>query len=449
MRCGGGDGAWTCERHLKTLLFAQFAGLKSLREIVEVLSSRPCALYHVGLRFPKRTTLSDASASRPVAVFRDVAATLMAQLARGPKQEGEELVQLIDTSPIPLRDGRFDWAQADYRCRGLKLHMPYDLRAARPVHFAITSPKVSDLTEGRVMPLEAGTTYVFDKGYTDYGWWKEIVESGALFVTRLKSNAHRRNVRPPDARGEAVLGDQRIRLGHKQPRGGAKNPLFDTDLREVIVFREGKAPLHLITNDHARSAEEIAALYKERWQIELFFKWISQNLKIKTFLGRGENAVRIQIYVALIAYLVVIEAEFVLGGFEAVLDGPAMAFHRYQLFHRRAREAPCGEEGEIAVGDGAADQQAPCPLPGEGAVVFVGLEIGQFEIGPVVQARPFGSFACRQPPPGALGKVLRDLGSGAADGLRFAPGPEHMIGGDTQDVALAPLPSTVSISPVP
>ena len=110
---------------------------------------------------------------------------------------------------------------------------------------------------------------------------------------------------------------------------------------------------------------------------------------------------------------VVIEAEFVLGGFEAVLDSPAMAFDQHQLFHGRPLGTPSGEEGEIAVGDVAADQEAPRPLSGEGAVVFAGIEIGQFEIGPVVQARTFGSFARRQAPPCALGKSLRNLRGGA------------------------------------
>ena len=137
--------------------------------------------------------------------------------------------------------------------------------------------------------------------------------------------------------------------------------------------------------------------------------------------------------------LVVIEAEFVLGGFEAVLDGPAMAFDRHQLFHGRALGAPGGEEGQIAIGNVAADQETPRPLSGEGAVVFAGIEIGQFEIGPVVQARTFGSFARRQAPPCAFGKSLRDLRGGAANKLLLAPGIEHMIGGNAQNIAFAGL----------
>ena len=299
---GSGDNAWTCQRHLKAMLFAQFAGLKSLREIAEGMAAQPSALYHVGLRPVGKSTLGDASAARPAAVFRDVAEAMTGLLTRSTRQEARELVRLIDGSPITLRDQRFAWAEADSRCRGLKLHMVYDPRAVTPVHFAVESPKVSEIGVARRMPIVADATYVFDKGYTDYTWWQEIVEAGALFVTRLKVNARRRVVRDNTLAGVSILSDRCVKVGHKQPRGGATNPLYDTELREVIVARDGKAPLHLVTNDHRRSAEEIAELYKERWQIELFFKWIKQNLRVKSFFGRSENAVRIQIYTALIAF---------------------------------------------------------------------------------------------------------------------------------------------------
>src|SRR5208282_4109476 len=132
-------------------------------------------------------------------------------------------------------------------------------------------------------------------------------------------------------------------------------------------------------------------------------------------------------------------AEFVLGGFETVLDGPAMSVDRYQLLHGRVLGTPCGKESEITVGNVAADQETPRPLSGEGAVVFVGIEVGQFEIGPVMQARAFGSLTCRQAPPCAFGKSLRDLPGGAANKLLLAPGIEHAIGSNAQNIALAGL----------
>lgn len=300
---GSGPNAWTCVRHLRTMLFAQFAGLNSLREIEQGLAAHPGGLYHLDLRLPRRSTLSDAQAHRPAAVFRDICQVLMEQVGRAVRQQGKELIRLIDGSPIALRDPRFSWAQADPRTRGLKLHVGYDPRSDVVDWVEIASPRVSELTVARARPIMPGTVYVYDKGYLDFGWWHAIDTAGAVFVTRLKTNTKRRDVRPRPPQGPGILEDNDVKIGHAAPRGGATNLLFDTPLREILVERQGKAAMRLITNDLTRPATEIAALYKERWQIELLFKWIKQNLKVKRFIGRSENAVKIQIYVALIAFL--------------------------------------------------------------------------------------------------------------------------------------------------
>lgn len=301
---GEGDGAWTCQRHLKALLFAQFAGLKSLREIEQALAARPEALYHLGLRLPRRSTLSDASAARPAEVFADLARHLMGMASRMLRKQGKAVIELIDTSPIPLRDTRFVWPEAGSRVRGLNMYVHYDPLAQTPVCFELRSPKVSDVAQARATTLEPGTIYVFDKGFSDYSWWHDICRAKATFVTRLKNNARRRDIEPTGGAIEApVLADNMVRIGHKMPRGGATNRLYDTPLREIVIEREGKSPLHLVTNDLSSPALRIAELYKQRWQIELFFKWIKQNLRIKAFFGRSENAVKTQLYVAIIAFL--------------------------------------------------------------------------------------------------------------------------------------------------
>lgn len=301
---GSGPRAWTCLRHLKVLLFAQLAGLGSLREIEQALAAQPGALYHLDLRLPRRSTLSDAQAQRPAAVFRDIGQWLMRQASRGLRKQGVELIQLVDASPIPLRDPRFGWAEADARTRGLKLHVGYDPGADLPDWLEITSPRLSDVTTARErMPITPGAIYVFDKGYVDYAWWHRLHSHDAVFVTRLKDNAKRRDVRPRAVQGSGIVEDNDIHIGHAKPRGGAINPLYDVPLREILVERDGKPALRLITNDLHTPATDIAALYKQRWQIELLFKWIKQNLKIKRFLGRSENAVKIQIYAAFIAFL--------------------------------------------------------------------------------------------------------------------------------------------------
>jgi len=297
---GSGDNAWTCERHLKSLLFAQWAGLTSLRQIVTGLTAQSRSFYHLNLRAPCRSTLADANAERPAAVFCDIAMGLIPIAAGALRQQSEALVRRLDATPIPLKDKRFAWAEANARTRGLKLHLLHDPRQSRPVWFDVTSAKVDD-----VVPLEPGATYVFDKGYTDYRWWAEIIAAGAVLVTRRKRNAHCRLVAEQTATGEGILTDRLISIGHRQARGGApRNPLYEVSLREIVVARpDHDQPLYLLTNDQQRPAVEIAQLYKERWDIELLFKWLKQNLKIRSFLGRSENAVRIQIYVALIAFM--------------------------------------------------------------------------------------------------------------------------------------------------
>jgi putative transposase len=302
---GRGDNAWTCERHLKAMVFAQLAGLTSLREIITGLAAHSRWFYHLNMRPPCRSTLSDANAARPAPVFRDLAADLMAIAGRSLRKKGNELIRLLDSTPIPLKAQAFPWAEANSRTRGLKLHVLHDSRHGHPVWFDVTSAKTDDTVAGRGAPLEAGATYVYDKGYTDFGRWRQIIDAGAFFVTRRKYNTHRRQIGEQPVQGEGILADRRLKIGHRRACGGAPlNPLYDIDLREIEVDRpDHDKPLYLLTNDHQRPAREIASLYKERWDIELLFKWLKQNLKIRSFLGRSENAVRIQIYVALIAFV--------------------------------------------------------------------------------------------------------------------------------------------------
>jgi IS4 transposase len=302
---GSGENAWSCARHLKTLLFAQWTGLDSLRQIEAALAGQSASFYHLGLRAPRRSTLSDANAQRPAAVFAEIAAALAQKLAGMLGGEADSLVRLLDSTPIMVKGERFAWAEKSARIRGLKLHLLYDPRADRPVWFALSSAKVDDVVAGRAAPLETGATLVFDKGYTDYRWWADIIRAGATFITRRKRNGHARPLGERPADGAAILADRTLQVGHRRPKAGAQsNPLYHTTLREVMVERDGGgAPLVLLTNDLDRPASEIARLYKERWQIELFFKWLKQNLKIRRFLGRSENAVRTQVYVALIAFM--------------------------------------------------------------------------------------------------------------------------------------------------
>lgn len=286
--------------HLVSLIYAQLGRIGSLRELVAGWNANAHHHYHLGTGAIARSTLGDANARRPVAVFEEVFERLSPQLDRHSRGEGKALLRLIDSTPIPL--GKLCKGGAwNGRIRGLKMHVLYDPGADRPCRFDITPANVNDIEIGRAMPIEPGATYVYDKAYCHYGWWAEIAAAGAVFVTRPKSNARWRTIaeRPlKDAQGDGfrVLADCEVALASK---GDSK---LDIPLRLVTVQRDEAKPITLLTNDMERTAVEIGALYKARWQIELLFRWIKQHLEIKAFLGRSDNAIRLQIVAAMIAF---------------------------------------------------------------------------------------------------------------------------------------------------
>jgi len=301
-----GFGCWD---QLVAMLYAQLSGARSLRVLEAGFNSQRCHHYHLGVRAIKRTTLADANARRDPAVFEEAVRTLMAGVARSVRQQSQHLMYLLDSSPIALRGLEFDrWTQDNKtgHTQGLKLHVLLNAHDQTPQWHSITAPNVNDLTEGQKVPIEPGARYVFDKGYCDFSWWHRIEQAQAFFVTRFKRNAKLHVVHSaPVSQADAswLISDEQVCLSNKNPRGGRINP-YDKPLRRVVVRRQGYATaLVLATNDLSSPASEIAQHYKQRWGIELFFKWIKQHLKIKRILGRSANAVRLQILTALMAYL--------------------------------------------------------------------------------------------------------------------------------------------------
>uniref|UniRef100_UPI00248EEC04 IS4 family transposase n=1 Tax=Parendozoicomonas sp. Alg238-R29 TaxID=2993446 RepID=UPI00248EEC04 len=192
----------------------------------------------------------------------------------------------------------FEWAHFRKTKGGIKLHTVYDPQADTPTFFELTTAKRNDCKTAQNLPIMAGVTYVFDRAYDDYSWYYEMTCQGTQFVGRMKTSAVYEVVECRETTDDSILEDQIIRLSSDKGRKDCP-----TDLRRVKIRREDDKVLVFISNDLKRSAAEIADLYKSRWQIELFFKWIKQNLKVKRFLGRSENAVRIQVLTAMIAYL--------------------------------------------------------------------------------------------------------------------------------------------------
>lgn len=287
--------------HLVFLIFAQLSGVEGLRGLREVWNANAHHHYHLGVSEVARATVSDANARRPAAIFGEVFARLSALASRQLRKEGDAMLRLIDSTPIPLGD-LFHWAAWNGRIRGLKLHVVYDPLVDNPTRIAITPANVNDIQIGESFPIQAGTTYVFDKAYCKYPWWTAICEADAFFVTRQKTTSRFRAVRrrplpKRKADGFTILEDAEVRLVSK---GDSK---LDIAMRRITIRRDQGGKIVLLTNDMQRSAAQIAALYKMRWQIELLFRWIKQHLKLKRFLGRNHNAIRLQIIAAMIAYV--------------------------------------------------------------------------------------------------------------------------------------------------
>src|ERR1700730_15082671 len=296
------DRAITTKAHLIAMLYAQFSGARGVREIEHNLKSHASKFYHLGGSTVSRSALSTANADRPAEVFSDLLAALMLQLQAGYRRKIGDCVRLIDSTSIQLSSLSGKWATFSAGVCGAKAHIVYDPDANQPLYLMVTPSNVNDITAAKEMPIEAGATYVFDLGYYDYAWWAQLDEIGCRIVTRFKTNTPFEVVE--DRRvpvGSSILSD---RTGYLPKRLAAsrRNPMSGL-VREVQVMIETGKKLRIFTNDLTASAQEIADLYKRRWAIELFFRWVKQTLKISHFLGTSENAVRIQITVALIAFL--------------------------------------------------------------------------------------------------------------------------------------------------
>lgn len=321
----------TTKSQLTALLYGQLSGAASLREIEAGLSSHQARLYHIGASRPSRSTLADANARRPSDVFTGLFAHMIGQAQRGLRNRIGEAVRLIDASGLKLASSS-SWAQFSANVFGAKLHVIYDPDADQPLYFAVTAANVNDITAAQVMPIEAGATYVFDLGYFDYAWWADLDAKGCRIVTRFRKNTPLAVVEElPLPPGSVVLSD---RIGHLPARQkqSRRNP-FSDPVRELRVTTETGKELRILTNDLDAPADEIAELYKRRWQVELFFRWVKQTLKIRHFLGTSENAVRIQVAVALIAFLLLH-----LVRAAAKISQPPLAFARLvraNLMHRR------------------------------------------------------------------------------------------------------------------
>ncbi|MGI9278138.1 MAG: IS4 family transposase [Endozoicomonas sp.] len=290
----------SCWTQLVAMIFVPLTSRISIRDLVENFNANHNHHYHLGVSQIKRSSLSDANNQRSASIFTATFFFLLQKVRKHlPRGAANDMVRLINSTTIDLNLNQFEWAHFRKTKGGIKLHTVYDPDADTPTFFELTTAKVNDRKAAQNLPIMAGVTYVFDRAYDDYSWYYEMTNQGTLFVGRMKSSAVYTVIETREITDDFILEDQVIRLSSDKARKDCP-----TDLRRVKIRREEDGKLLVfISNDLDRTAAEIAVLYKSRWQIELFFKWIKQNLKIKRFIGRSENAVKIQILTAMIAYL--------------------------------------------------------------------------------------------------------------------------------------------------
>ena len=299
-----GFSSWS---QMIAMLFCQLGHAQSLREITGGLAACEGKLRHLGVAEPpKRSTLSYANEHRPWQLFRTVFHELLQRcqtqaMDRKRKFRFKHKLLSLDATIIPLCLSAFDWAHYKRAKGAVKLHMVLDHDGYLPSYAVLTEGRTADITAAKRMTFASGTMLVFDRGYTDYGWWLKLTRQKVHFVTRLKDSAEYGVVEQRAVpENSNILRDEVIVLTSQQEIGP------EACLRRVEVWVEDKQEaLVFVTNNMTLAASTIAAIYKERWQIELFFKALKQSLKIKTFVGTTENAVQTQIWTALIAMLLV------------------------------------------------------------------------------------------------------------------------------------------------
>ena len=289
---------------------AQLTGRASLRDLLSNLVAQSSKLYHLGVGLISRSSLARVNEQQPWTLYETLFFKLLGrcqQRAPGHGFRFKNKLFSLDASTIDVCLSMFPWAKFRQAKGGIKLHVGLDHAGMLPTFISITDAKTHDVTAGRALALPSGSIVAFDRGYTDYTWYNQLNDRGIFFVTRLKSNARYRILeRRKVPTGQHLTCDQTIELTSVK---GQNCPIA---LRRV-GYRDPETGKHYVflTNNFKLAAATIAAIYKSRWQIELFFKWIKQNLKIKTFLGTSKNAVMTQIWIAMCVYLLLAYLKFI------------------------------------------------------------------------------------------------------------------------------------------
>ena len=293
-----------------TMAMGQLSGRSSLRDIVESISAQAHRLYHLGSAKLSRSNLARINEDKPYALYEALFGKLLSRcqgMAPGHDFRFKNPLYSLDASTIDLCLSAFPWADFRTTKGAIKLHVGLNHSGYLPEFVTITDGKTSDIEAGRALKFPQGSMVAIDRGYNDYGWYNQLTTKGIYFVTRLKSNAKTRVVsRRQVLTSKGLTSDQTIEFSGIQT--AKKCP---AQLRR-IGYRDPETGKHYVflTNNFKLAAKTIADIYKARWQVELFFKWIKQNLKIKSFVGTSKNAVMTQIWIALCVYLLLAFLKF-------------------------------------------------------------------------------------------------------------------------------------------
>ena len=293
-----------------SLSMAQLSGRNSLRDIVENISAQMHRLYHLGSAKLSRSNLSRINEDKPYGLYEALFGKLLQRcqgVTPGHRFRFKHPLYSLDASTIDLCLSVFPWAEFRTTKGAIKLHVGLNLRGHIPEFVTVTDGKVGDVTVGRTINFPKGSIVAIDRGYNDYIWYNQLTEKGIFFVTRLKSNAKTRVIkRHAVLKSKGLTSDQTIKFCGTRTAKKCPAQLRRIGYRDPIT---GKHYIFL-TNHFKLAAKTIADIYKARWDVELFFKWIKQNLKIKSFIGTSKNAVMTQIWVALCMYLLLAFIKF-------------------------------------------------------------------------------------------------------------------------------------------
>jgi hypothetical protein len=292
---------WT---QFMAMFIGQLSGRKSLRDIVMNVSAQSSKLYHLAIKPFSRATLARVNEQQPAALYERLFFKLLdrcREVSPGHRFKFKNKLYLLDTTTIDLCLAVFPWAKFRKTKGAIKLHFGIDADGYLPTFMSLTDGKVHESQWAKALNLPRGSIAVFDRGFNDYNWYETLTKNGVYFVTRLKSNAIIENgPKRPGRKAPGVTTDREILLR------GVQAPFRQVNYTDPETGKE----FRFVTNADHLDAKTVAELYKERWQIELFFKWIKQNLKVKTFLGTSKNAVLTQIWIALCVYLLLAFLKF-------------------------------------------------------------------------------------------------------------------------------------------